>query len=120
MQELPIRAVVIQHDASNPTKEDDVEVIDVGNSVMYNLCGVGQKCSIAEGKPSQERARLLRREALELALYTFKYVDDVDSVIALLPVNLGDPTTEEDDTSTRSSSRRRSSAASSAHRSTGR
>ena len=100
VQELPIRAVVIQHDASTPTKEDDVEVIEVGNSVMYNLCGVGQKCSIAEGQPSQERARLLRREALELALYTFKYVDDVDSVIALLPVNLGDPSTEEDDTST--------------------
>jgi hypothetical protein len=100
VQELPIRAVVIQHDASTPTKEDDVEVVEVGNSVMYNLCGVGQKCSIAEGQPSQERARLLRREALELALYTFKYVDDVDSVIALLPVNLGDPNTEEDDTST--------------------
>jgi hypothetical protein len=100
VQELPIRAVVIQHDASTPTKEDDVEVIEVGNSVMYNLCGVGQKCSIAEGQPSQERARLLRREALELALYTFKYVDDVDSVITLLPVNLGDPNTEEDDTST--------------------
>jgi hypothetical protein len=100
VQELPIRAAVIQHDASTPTKEDDVEVVEVGNSVMYNLCGVGQKCSIAEGQPSQERARLLRREALELALYTFKYVDDVDSVITLLPVNLGDPSTEEDDTST--------------------
>ena len=100
VQELPIRAVVIQHDASTPTKEDDVEVIEVGNSVMYNLCGVGQKCSIAEGQPSQERARLLRREALELALYTFKYVEDVDSVITLLPFNLGDPSTEEDDTST--------------------
>jgi hypothetical protein len=100
VQDLPIRAVVIQHDASTPTKEDDVEVVEVGNSVMYNLCGVGQKCSIADGDPSQERARLLRREALELSLYTFKYVDDVDSVITLLPVNLGDPTTEEDDTST--------------------
>ena len=75
-------------------------MIEVGNSVMYNLCGVGQNCSIAEGQPSEARARLLRREALELALYTFKYVDDVDSVIALLPVNLGDPATEEDDTST--------------------
>jgi hypothetical protein len=100
VQDLPIRAVVIQHDASNPTKQDDVEVIEVGNSVMYNLCGVGERCSIAEGKPSLERARLLRREALELALYTFKYVEDVDSVIALLPVNLGDPSTDEDDTST--------------------
>ena len=100
IQDLPLRAVVIQHEASNPTKRDDLEVIEVGSSVMFNLCGAGEKCSIAEGTPSQERSRLLRREALELALYTFKYADDVDSVVALMPVNLGEPETAEDDTST--------------------
>ncbi len=100
IQDLPLRAVVIQHDASDPTKRDDIEVIEVGSSVMYNLCGAGEKCSIAEGAPSPERARLLRREALELALYTFKYVEDVDSVLALMPVNLGEPDTDADDTST--------------------
>ena len=100
VQDLPIRGVLIQHDATTPAKQDEVEAIEAGNSVLYNLCGVGQKCSIAEGQASPERARLLRREALELALYTFKYVDDVDSVIALMPVNIGDPATEEDDTST--------------------
>lgn len=99
VQDLPIRGVLIQHDATTPAKQDEVEAIEAGNSVLYTLCGVGQKCSV-EGAASQERARLLRREALELALYTFKYVDDVDSVIALMPVNLGDPATEEDDTST--------------------
>jgi hypothetical protein len=67
---------------------------------MYNLCGNGARCSIAEGKPSTSRARLLRREALELALYTFKYVEDVDSVIALMPTNLGSPETPDDDTAT--------------------
>ena len=100
IQDLPLRAVVIQHSASNPTKSDDLEVIEIGSSVLYNLCGAGEKCSIAEGAPSPERARLLRREALELALYTFKYVEDVDSVIALMPVNLGEADTAEDDTST--------------------
>jgi hypothetical protein len=91
--------VLIQHDATTPAKSDDVEAIEAGNSVLYNLCGVGQKCAV-EGEATPERGRLLRREALELALYTFKYVDDVDSVIALMPVNLGDPATEQDDTST--------------------
>jgi hypothetical protein len=67
---------------------------------MYTLCGLGTACSIAEGKPSIARGQLLRREALELALYTFKYVDGIDSVIALMPVNLGDPKDETDDTST--------------------
>ena len=43
-----------------------------------------------------DRARhtLLRREALELALYTFKYVDGVDSVTVFLPPPAGTGTTQ--------------------------
>ena len=100
VQDVPIRGVLIQHGATTPAKTDEVEAIEAGNSVLYNLCGTGEKCSIPEGRPSAARARLLRREALELTLYTFKYVDGIDSVIALMPVNLGDLTTEDDDTST--------------------
>jgi hypothetical protein len=97
VRNLPIRAAVIQHTSSNPTLEDDVEVVEIGSGVMYTFCGVGDRCSIAEGESTPERDQLLRREALELALYTFTYVDGVDSVIALLPVDVGDPATEEDD-----------------------
>jgi hypothetical protein len=97
VRDLPIRAALIQHASSNPTLDDDVEVVEIGSSVMYTFCGVGDNCSIAEGESTPERFQLLRREALELALYTFTYVDGVDSVIALLPVDLGDPATEEDD-----------------------
>ncbi len=56
-----------------------------GNSVLYQLCGGGANCSINEGKPSTERALLLGREALELALYTFRYVGGVDQVIVTIP-----------------------------------
>ena len=60
------------------------------------LCGVGSRggrCAIGEGKATTERARLLHRESLELALYTFKYVDGVDSVVTLQPPRAGaDPT----------------------------
>ena len=52
---------------------------------MYTLNGLGPSGSIRGGKPSEERHLLLRREALELALYTFRYVEDVDLVVALLP-----------------------------------
>jgi hypothetical protein len=97
VRDLPIRAALIQHASSTPTREDDVEVVEIGSSVMYTFCGVGDNCAIAEGEWTAERFQLLRREALELALYTFTYVDGVDSVIALLPVDLGDPATEEDD-----------------------
>jgi hypothetical protein len=49
------------------------------------LCGFGTSCAIAEGKPSVQRYDLLRREALELALYTFKYNSGIQSVLAYMP-----------------------------------
>jgi hypothetical protein len=52
---------------------------------MYTLNGLGPKGSVRGGKPSEERHLLLRREALELALYSFRYIDGVDQVVALLP-----------------------------------
>ncbi len=57
-----------------------------GNTIAYNLCGIGGKnCAIGVGSASTNRLLLLRREALELALYTFKYVNGVDNVVAILP-----------------------------------
>jgi len=56
-----------------------------GSAVMYTLSGLGPGGSIDSGTPSKERHRLVRREALELALYTFRYVPHVDMVVALLP-----------------------------------
>jgi hypothetical protein len=55
------------------------------NGIELFMCGGGPNCSIAEGKPTQARGRLVRREALELALYTFKYVDGVEHVVAFMP-----------------------------------
>ena len=52
---------------------------------MYSLCGLGASCSIATGTPSVERGELVRREILELALYTFKYVGGIENVIAFMP-----------------------------------
>src|SRR5215211_5352412 len=62
----------------------NIDFID-GNGLLFTLNGLGPKGSIRGGKPSEERHLLLRREALELALYTFRYIDDVDLVVALLP-----------------------------------
>jgi hypothetical protein len=60
--------------------------LPANSTVLYNLCGVGSKdCSIVVGKPSSNRLLLLRREALELALYTFRYLNGIQSVVAILP-----------------------------------
>jgi pimeloyl-ACP methyl ester carboxylesterase len=50
----------------------------------YNLCGSGPGCSIA-GAPSLNRGRVVAREALELALYTFKFEPGITSVVIFAP-----------------------------------
>jgi hypothetical protein len=70
---------------SDPANHGDVSILDNKNVVLYRMCGLGKDCSIKEGKPSRERGLLMRREALELALYTFNYVADIDAVTILMP-----------------------------------
>ena len=76
--DIPVRAIAIRPDTSTGQHEEsDIQIIDANGSLMFILCGLGQNCSIKGGTPSEARHALLRREALELALYTFKYVKDV-------------------------------------------
>jgi len=63
-----------------------------GTTAIYNLCGLGPGCAISTGTPSAARMLLLRRESLELALYTFKYISGTDNVLAVLPPGRGTPT----------------------------
>jgi len=82
---IPIRAIAVRPDTSRgQAEEDDIEIHDASKSMQFILCGLGDACAMA-GAPSVARHSLLRREALELALYTFKYIDEVDSVTVLLP-----------------------------------
>lgn len=62
----------------------DTAALEIGNGIMYLLCGVGKNCAI-EGKPSPARYFLIRREATELALLTFHNDPDVRTVLSLLP-----------------------------------
>lgn len=55
-----------------------------GTTALYALCGLGAGCALG-GTPSIARELLLRREALELALYTFRYISGIDTVVAVLP-----------------------------------
>jgi hypothetical protein len=61
----------------------DTPVYDPSRMRMFVLCGGGKNCSVP-GTPSVERTLLLHREAVELALYTFKYVD-TEGVVEFLP-----------------------------------
>lgn len=78
--ELPARLALAE--------QGRISVLD-GDGVLYTLCGLGPKCAIDSGLPSAKRHLLLRREALELALYTFRYVRGTDYVVVRLPPRKG-------------------------------
>lgn len=52
-------------------------------TLLYVFCGPAASCALAEG--SEDVTPLLREESLELALYTFKYWPNINSVVTLLP-----------------------------------
>jgi hypothetical protein len=66
-----------------PEQGGDIQIHD-DKGLLFQMCGLGANCSIDHGKPSKERTFLLRREALELALYSLHYLD-VKQVVVLLP-----------------------------------
>lgn len=84
---LPLTVAVKQTAAQG----GDIE-LQQGTGVLYRLCGLGTQCSILTGKPSAERLLLLRRESLELALYTFTYTKEDKVVVFLPPAKGASPT----------------------------
>jgi hypothetical protein len=84
-----LRAIIVPA-KSNPKTLADFDVYDKDKSIIFLLCGLGENCKISEGTPSKARGTVLRREALELALYTFEYVDSIDNVLVFVPPGPGE------------------------------
>jgi hypothetical protein len=84
-QNIPLHYVVKQGKGQN----GEPIAINEGDTIQYSLCGLGDSCAIATGTPSIQRGTLVRREILELALYTFKYMSGVKNVIAFMPPTPG-------------------------------
>ena len=84
-QNIPLHYVVKQGKGQN----GEPIAISSGDTIQYSLCGLGNSCAIATGTPSVQRGTLVRREILELALYTFKYMSGVQNVIAFMPPTPG-------------------------------
>ena len=84
---MPVRAVFVRPDTSKGlAEEDDIAVYPANAVVSFGLCGTRSKSQCEVGKKvSSEQQTLLRRQALELSLYTLKYVDSIDSVVVFMP-----------------------------------
>jgi hypothetical protein len=65
-----------------------LRLIENQTSILYRLCGLGDHCAIRPGRPTTERHLLLRRQALELALYSFHYTR-ADQVVVFMPPRKG-------------------------------
>ncbi len=92
--QLAVITAVNLNDPSNPLQvavpasgsTGGLVPLSPSSTIVYNMCGVGSSdCSIGVGQPSAARLLLLRREALELALYSFKYLNNISTVVAILP-----------------------------------
>jgi hypothetical protein len=86
--EVPISTLAVQPDVSTGKHEEgDFKLFNAATTVAYQMCGFGttaQNCAIT-GKATNARGQLLRREALELSLYTLKYVPGTNAVLTYLP-----------------------------------
>jgi hypothetical protein len=89
LQSLPMKIAIRQSAADG----GDISLRD-GPGVLYRLCGLGPKCALDRGKPAPERHLLLRREALELALYSFHDLDNVQDVVVFMPPAKGKAPTQ--------------------------
>jgi hypothetical protein len=77
VQDSPVSQFLIRDGSSQ-------ETLGADKAMMYILCGTGTECALPPAASSNADARLVRREALELSLYTMQY-NDVDPVVVLLP-----------------------------------
>jgi hypothetical protein len=86
--QIPISLIAVQPDVSTGQHEQgDFTFYHPESTVAYSMCGFvdsQQNCGVSS-LSGADPAGLFRREALELALYTLKYVPGTDAVVTYLP-----------------------------------
>lgn len=80
----PLSAIAVRG-RFEPGALGDYHLFETSSTWTYSMCGGGPDCSITTGTPTRERFRLVAREGLELALYTFRFDPGVSSVVIYFP-----------------------------------
>ena len=83
---LPLQYIAMRHGRNRPLTEGDVTVVQPGETALFSFCGLAgeQNCALP-GQPTPERLMLLRRQAVELSFYTFKFLPEIQTVVSLFP-----------------------------------
>jgi hypothetical protein len=86
--QIPISLIAVQPDSSTGQHEQgDFSFYHPESTVAYSMCGFvdsQQNCGVSTVTGANP-TELFHREALELALYTLKYVPGTDAVVTYLP-----------------------------------
>ncbi len=88
---IPISAILVRSGRAGVTQER-IDIAFPQAGVFYQLAGTAQNRSIP-GQATLARGQLVRRQALELALYTFHSIPQADYVVAFMPPPAGLPQT---------------------------
>lgn len=78
--EYPMRVAMRQRKEQG----GEVKLLEGDDTVLFRVCGLAARCGMG-GTPSKDRALLLRRQALEMALYAFRYLDGVKQIVMFMP-----------------------------------
>jgi hypothetical protein len=92
-----VLGAVVTADTGDPA---DATPHEFGKSLFFQFCAGSEACAFPDGNLDEERLRVLRRQSLELALYSFKYVDDLETVTTLLPPDPDETTPAQGDART--------------------
>jgi hypothetical protein len=80
---IPVTAILVRSGSAG-VREQRIDVAFPEAGVFYQLCGLGSSCAIP-GTSTVARGQLVRRQAVELGLYTFHYLPQADYVLAFIP-----------------------------------
>ena len=79
--------ISISNIAVRQTAADDkgIQIITPAASGSTSSAASARAARSPRGRRPSARGRLVRREALEVALYTFKFVPSINSIVAFMP-----------------------------------
>src|SRR5439155_10397198 len=83
VQGLRLEAIGVRRLNSGGQIDPYIGMFRSDNTLIYAFCGLQTNCGI-QGDSTANRERSLRRAALELSLYSFKYLKGVDQVVSLV------------------------------------
>jgi hypothetical protein len=83
VQGLRLEAIGVRRLNQGGQIDPYIGLFRANNTLIYAFCGLQTNCAM-QGDSTAARGQALRRAALELSLYSFKYIRGVDQVVSLL------------------------------------